>query len=214
MISRAICSTRPPASVTTVMTFASARSNCAIISSTTICCRSSQPIWPAMKSKRPPGSATTPFACPRGAPSDSGLMKVRLMSAERSRVDCHPDRAHRIVACRELGADRGRFPHRRREIYSPPRSNQRLKSICDANLTTLVRHLQRKGAIGFHQFDTTRRFAESRPVLEPDADQESIHRNSSLPLPLQWKRLRLHDEAQRPLVWLCQKPDRQGWQLR
>src|ERR1043165_5922370 len=32
-----------------------------------------------MKSKRPPASATTPFEYPRGAPSDSGLMKVTLI---------------------------------------------------------------------------------------------------------------------------------------
>src|SRR5438034_4975088 len=104
-----ICSGLPPAAITTAITFAKARSNCSTRSALTICCCSSQPIWPAMKSSLPGVSVNTPFAYPRGWPSDAGLMNLNVIVSsgrhlfQNSKVvDSH--RLSKTLECADLSA--------------------------------------------------------------------------------------------------------------
>src|SRR2546429_6867033 len=70
-----------------------------------------------MKSRRPPASVSTPFEFPRGAPSDSGLMKLKLIGPSRCNL-C-------VTLC--LCGEKTIFYHR--DTEKPQRSHRGLNDL-------------------------------------------------------------------------------------
>src|SRR5437763_12709518 len=130
-----------------------------------------------MKSNRPPASASTPFEYPRGAPSDSGLMKVKLIWFEQSLTDYRRDRVRRNATSPRSVARRELSRRLHREISFQRRPNPKHGSRRDANSEARALQLRLTGAVDSLRFDTKRRSGARSRVSAPASARQLRHRN-------------------------------------
>src|SRR5438067_11581963 len=130
--------------------------------------------------------ARTPLEYPRGAPSDSGLIKVKLIWLERSLTDYRRDRARRIAMCRRWVAGRELFRHLHRETCFQLRPNPKHGSRRDANSKDRALHLRPTSEVDSRRSDTMRRSDALSRVSAPASVRELRHRNA-------WSRPRVQD---------------------
>src|SRR5205085_4009509 len=122
--------------------------------------------------------ARTPLEYPRGAPSDSGLIKVKLIWLEQSLTDYHRDRVRRIATSPQSVARRNLSRHLHREICFQLRPNPKHGSRRDANSKDRALHLRPTSAVDSRRFDTRRRSDALSRVSAPASVRELRHRNA------------------------------------
>src|SRR6266496_518613 len=148
-----------------------------------------------MNSSLPPESVKTPLEYPRGEPSDTGLISVKLISAGRSLIGCRPDRECRSAVNRiSVGRREGSRPPRR-EISFPQRQDHEQLNRRGGYLANHQLRLRPTSAIASRRFGTTRHSAARLRASVSVAARARNRRILLPPLRAQLAPLHLHDEV-------------------
>src|SRR5436305_13544125 len=122
--------------------------------------------------------ARTPLEYPRGAPSDSGLIKVKLIWLEQSLTDYRRDRVRRIATSPRSVARREMSQHLPVETSFQLRPNPKHGSRRDANSKGRALHLRLTGAVDSRRFVTMLRSGAQPRVSAPASARPLRHRKA------------------------------------